>query len=112
VFLLVSEKYTQTSGDEDPVEKVMAPLRQVGAPNLEALRQNMIGQVVGAESNHWILVKEIHLSGGGTVQITRYSWGGKDTTAPISLDLFYTIYAGFIAVSPLNVQEAVATWHW
>jgi len=97
VFLLVSEKYTQTSGTEDPLEKRLAPWRDLGVPNLEAMRESSIKQVVGSESNHWILVKEIRIS-GGTVRITRYSWGSKDTTAPISLELFYTIYAGFVAV--------------
>jgi hypothetical protein len=111
VFLMVSEKYTQTSGDEDPIEKSLAPMRALNAPNLDQMRESLITQMVGNRCNHWILVKEIHLS-QDTVRITRYSWGAKATTAPISRELFYKIYGGFIAVSELDVQSAVANWHW
>lgn len=112
VFLLVSEKYTQTSGDQDPIEAALAPMRDIGAHNLEGMRKNLIAQMVGGKTNHWVLAKEIHLGGDGSVRITRYSWGAKGTTAPISRELFYQIYGGFIAVSTLDVSSAVAAWHW
>lgn len=113
VLLLVSEKYTQTSGDTDPIERALEPMRRIGAPqsSLESMRRNLIGQMVGTETNHWILVKELHLS-DDMVRITRYSWGKKDTTAPIPRDLFYTIYGGFVAVSTMDVHAAVAAWRW
>lgn len=112
VFLLVSEKYTQTSGDRDPIEAALDPFRGMQGANLDAMRPNLVAQLVGGRMNHWVLAKEIHLGGDGTVRITRYSWGKKDTTAPISRELFYTIYGGFVAVSTLDVHAAVANWHW
>lgn len=112
VFLLVSEKYSQTSGNDDPIESKIEPLRQLGAPNLDKLEQSAIAQLVGTGCNHWVVAKEIHFEPNGKVRITRYSWGGKSTTAPVSRDLFYRIYSGFIAVTPLDVRTAVANWHW
>lgn len=111
VLLLVSEKYTQTKGTTDPVEAALEPLRAVGA-DIEGMRGRLITQMVGDKTNHWILVKEIHLTGDGMVRITRYSWGALETTAPISREMFFTIYGGFIAASVMNVEDAIANWHW
>lgn len=80
--------------------------------NLDRQRAQLITQTVGTATNHWVLATEIHLLDNAMVRITRYSWGALETTAPISREMFYTVYGGFIAVNTLGVQEAIAAWNW
>lgn len=114
VFLMVSEKYTQTSGDVDPIASKLSLYQDLNLParQLETMRTNLITQYIGNATNHWVLAKALELPGNGTVRITRYSWGGKSTTAPIPVELFYTIYSGFIAVSCMKIEDAIAAWRW
>jgi hypothetical protein len=118
VLMLITESLAGTTGAGDPVEARTAATVQaytlMGQPvppkEIAAARKMAVAALVGDKgNNHWVLAKRI-LTDGGKVSVTRYSWGTKETTSPIALDLFFQVYGGFVAVNELDPLSAALPW--
>ncbi len=114
----ITESLAGTTGHGDPVETRVAAVSQaftaMGQPApphmIAEAKKSAVEKLVGAKGpNHWVLAKRI-MTDGGKVQVTRYSWGTKETTSPIALELFCQVYGGFVAVTELDLLSATKAW--
>ncbi|CAN7445246.1 hypothetical protein [Duganella sp. LjRoot269] len=119
VFLMITEKLASSLGAADPIDSVVNATRQAYinmgqvAPDsvTAAARAQAIKNLAGTGTNHWVMAKEINISHEGKVSVVRYSYGTKAATAPIDLDVFMSIYGGFVAINEMGPVEASAAWH-
>lgn len=119
VFLMITEKLASSLGNVDPIDAAVGATRQayqlmnvpVPPQAIAQARTQAIANLAGTGTNHWVMAKKITLSPNNKVSVVRYSYGTKDATAPIDLDVFLGIYGGFVAIHDLDPAAASAAWH-
>lgn len=119
VFLMITEKLASSVGAVDPIDAAVGATRQafqlmnvpVPANALDTARKQAIANLAGTGTNHWVMAKRIDVTPQRKVSVVRYSYGTKEATAPIDLDVFLSIYGGFVAINELNPEAASAAFH-